>query len=77
MQYKNNSKVGKIIRYDGYFGEIATPYETYYFTRNELEKLKENINIQKGDLVIFDSKTEKDFPQAYFVKKIELIYKKK
>ena len=69
MQYSNNVKVGKIKEYDGNLGEIATVNNLYYFTKNDLEQ---DSKLEVNDLVLFKSKTEEVFPQAYYVKKLTI-----
>lgn len=67
MQSNGEIKVGKVKKYDGHLGEIVTQDSKYYFTTNDICG---NSNLLPNDLVLFKSKTEEDFPQAYFVKKI-------
>ncbi len=69
MQYSDKVKVGKIKEYDGNLGEIVTVDNLYYFTKNDLEQ---DTNLEVNDLVLFKSKTEEDFPQAYYVKKLTI-----
>lgn len=60
-------KIGKVKKYNGYTGEIITDKNIYYFTKNDIEN---NENLVENDLVKFKSKTEKTFPQGYYVKKL-------
>lgn len=69
MQYSDKVKVGKIKEYDGNLGEIATVNNLYYFTKNDLEQ---DSKLEVNDLVLFKSKTEEVFPQAYYVKKLTI-----
>ncbi len=69
MQSKKEYKVGKILKYDGYLGEIVTSDNDYYFTKNDI---LDNCDLSKDDLVVFDSKSEDTFPQAYYVKKLKI-----
>lgn len=64
-----NYKLGIVKEYDGYIGEIVTEDNLYYFTKNDVN---ENDSLEKRDLVQFNSKTEEDFPQAYYVNKVYL-----
>ena len=69
MQSKKSYKIGKVVKFDGNLGEIFTPTEEYYFTKNDL---LEGIPVENDDLVMFNGKTESVFPQAYFVKKLSI-----
>lgn len=64
-----NYKLGTVKEYDGYIGEIVTEDNLYYFTKNDVN---ENDSLEKRDLLQFNSKTEEDFPQAYYVNKVYL-----
>ena len=64
-----NYKLGIVKEYDGYIGEIVTEDNLYYFTKNDVN---ENDSLEKRDLLQFNSKTEEDFPQAYYVNKVYL-----
>ena len=64
-----NYKLGIVKEYDGYIGEIVTDDNLYYFTKNDVN---ENDSLEKRDLLQFNSKTEEDFPQAYYVNKVYL-----
>lgn len=66
---KKNYKLGIVKEYDGYIGEIVTADNLYYFTKNDIN---ENDSLEKKDLVQFNSKSEEDFPQAYYVNKVYL-----
>ena len=69
MQSKKEYKVGKILKYDGYLGKIVTSDNDYYFTKNDI---LDNCDLSKDDLVVFGSKSEDTFPQAYYVKKLKI-----
>jgi hypothetical protein len=66
---QNNTKYGKVTNYDGYTGEIVTEDNLYYFNRNDIVK---NNEIIINDIVMFNSKSEDIFPQAYNIKKVEI-----
>lgn len=67
MQSNKRYKIGKVSKYDGYIGEIITDNNEYYFNKNDI---LDDVTVEKNDLVIFNSKTEEIFPQAYHVKKL-------
>ena len=69
MQYSIDTKVGKIMDFDGFLGKITTEDKVFVFSKNEIIN-DENIN--NGDLVVFKGKSEKEFPQAYYVKKLTI-----
>lgn len=71
MHYKSKLpyKIGKVINFNNYKGEIITNKNVYYFDRNDIN---EGEVINNFDYVMFKSKTEDTFPQAYYVKKIKL-----
>ena len=64
---QNNTRIGKVTKYDGNLGEIITEDNIYYFTKNDILE-----NINTNDIVIFKGKSEDIFPQAYYIK----MYKK-
>lgn len=66
---QNNTKYGKVTKYDGFTGEIVTQYNLYYFTKNDII---ENNEITINDMVMFNGKSEDIFPQAYNIKKINV-----
>ena len=69
MRFKGELKLGKVREYDGHLGEIQTINATYYFTKDDVHK---DDKLLPNDLVMFKGKTEDEFPQAYYVKKINL-----
>jgi len=75
MNNNHSIKYGKIREYNGYGGEIITTFDnneliTYYFTREDLVDTTEEL--KKDDFVMFKGKTEDVFPQAYYIRKIDL-----
>ena len=71
MQYKSRLpyKIGKVINFNQLTGEIVTDKNIYYFDKNDINNDEQICN---QDLVMFKSKTEDTFPQAYYIKKMNL-----
>lgn len=71
MQYRSRLpyKVGKVRNFNQYTGEIITDKNIYYFNKNDIN---DGEVINNYDYVMFKSKCEDIFPQAYYIKKIKL-----
>ena len=59
-------KIGKVIDYDGYSGNIINSDSSYFFTETDVIG-----NVQNGDYVKFKDEQRKD-KRAFFVEKINI-----